>query len=156
MSCLTANILGTSIVKAGANYYAGYNISWTWQTQGGTEGDPYNDAYAKCYWESANELWMAIIDGESFENAFARCIAKYNEWIDKWYAIGGADALEQITWLLHDRDGLVMLTPASPYPPSPPLEMDLNILLPAVLVVGMMIYSLWPRGKKSTSSRKKS
>lgn len=155
MSCLTALVLGTKIVQAGANHYAGYNISWTWQTQGGTDGDPYDDYYAKCYWESANELWVAICDGETFENAVNRCIAKYTEWINFWENSGDPSAVDQITWLLHDRDGLCMLTPAQPFPPSPAIELDWNILAPTVLVLGMIVTALWPWGKKKPRSRTK-
>lgn len=156
LSCLTANVLGTKIVQAGANYFAGYNISWTWQTQGGTDGDPYEDYYARCYWESANELWVAICDGKTFEEAVAQCINKYTEWIDIWYNSGDPSALDQITWLIHDRDGLCMLTQASPYPPSPPVELDWQILAPTMLVLGMMVTALWPWGKKTSRSHTKS
>ena len=155
LSCLTANLLGTAIVQAGAEHYAGYNISWTWEMQGTTDDDPYTDFYGKCYWESANELWIAICDGATFEQALQRCIAKYNEWIEYWYQSEDPSAIEQIGWLLHDRDGLVMLTPANPNPPAPALELDWHIIVPTVVVVGIALFALLSKDKKKSSRHKK-
>ena len=46
LSCLTANGLGPAMMEQGAVAYAGYNVSWTWISESGTEGDPYEDIYA--------------------------------------------------------------------------------------------------------------
>lgn len=112
LSCLTANGLGSAIIHAGGQQYAGFNISWTWMaTGGGATGDPYDDKYAYGFYESANELWMAVIDGLPFHKAVQKSIDKYNEWIDYWYNEGASDPYSQdaIKWLAHDRDGLVHL-----------------------------------------------
>jgi len=111
LSCLTANGLGPAIIAAGGKSYAGFNISWTWMSDSGTAGDPYDDIYAKGFYESSNEYWVALIDGYNFGDACQRSIDKYNEWIDYWiYENPGASgAASAITWLAHDRDGLVAL-----------------------------------------------
>lgn len=111
LSCLTANSLGPAIIENGATAYAGYDISWTWLSDSDPDGDndPYDDPYALCFWESANELWMALLDGESFDNAMKSAVAKYNEWIDYWMYTNPDDeyAEDCIMWLAHDRNGLV-------------------------------------------------
>lgn len=108
MSCLTGQQLGPEMIQKGAMAYAGFNISWTWITEASTEGDPYNDKYAKCFWESANALWIALCDGYEFMEAVDKSVAKYNEWIDYWFANSNIEgASECITWLIVDRDGLV-------------------------------------------------
>ena len=77
----------------------------------GTEGDPYADRYGRGFWESANELWVALCDGEEFHASVQRSIDKYNQWIDYWYYDNPEDpyAQEAIKWLTYDRDGLVAL-----------------------------------------------
>jgi hypothetical protein len=117
LSCLTANALGPEIMKKGALAYAGFNISWTWVADTDVNNnfnypDPYQDNYAKCFFESANELMVAITKGYSFIEAVQASVAKYNEWIQYWYKDNPSDPASQdcIMWLAHDRDGLVALT----------------------------------------------
>lgn len=109
LSCLTGNSLGPAIIQNGGAAYAGYNISWTWITEGTTEGDPYIDKYGKCFWESGNELWIALCDGYEFMEAIDKIIEKYNQWIDYWFYTNPDDdyAEECIMWLAYDRDGLI-------------------------------------------------
>jgi len=116
LSCLTAIGLGPEIIKKGALAYAGFNISWTWIADEDNDGnfkyqDPYNDPYALCFYESANELWKAIIDGKTFHDAVQQSRDKYDEWIDYWFYDKPQDPYSQecIKWLAHDRDGLISL-----------------------------------------------
>ena len=111
MSCLTANGLGPTIMQKGALAYAGFTVSWTWLSESGTERDPYDDIYARGFWESANELWRALLDGVEFREAVLASIAKYNEWIDYWFYDKPQDPYSQecIKWLAVDRDGLLSL-----------------------------------------------
>lgn len=110
LSCLTANGLGPAIMENGAINYAGFDIEWTWISESGTEGDPYADSYAHGFWESANELWMAHLDGYNFHETIQCSIDKYNEWIDYWYDHPEDPSSDDcIMWLLWDRDGLVGL-----------------------------------------------
>ena len=109
LSCLTANGLGPAIIQNGGKAYAGFNISWTWMSSSGTAGDPYDDWYAKGFYESANELWVALLDGVTFEDALQQSRDKYTEWIDFWYNTPDPAASSTIKWLLYDRDGLVGL-----------------------------------------------
>ena len=109
LSCLTANELGPAIIAAGGKSYAGFNISWTWMMITGTDGDPYDDMVGKGFFESANELWKALVDNSLFGDACQQSRDKYTQWIDYWYEAGGPYAASAIRWLLHDRDGLVGL-----------------------------------------------
>lgn len=112
-SCLTANGLGPAIIENGGKAFAGFNISWTWLAEmpPGAIGDPYGDKYAHGFYESANELWIALIDGYNVEGACQQSVDKYNEWIDYWFGPGSgiSGAADAIKWLAYDRDGLVAL-----------------------------------------------
>jgi len=109
LSCLTANLLGPAMIATGAKSYAGFNISWTWLTEGSIMRDPYDDKYAKGFYESSNELWKALCDGYTFKQALSASVAKYNYWINYWYNSSDPNKNELIKWLAHDRDGLVGL-----------------------------------------------
>ncbi len=117
LSCLTANSLGPMIMKKGALAYAGFNVEWTWIAETDTDNnfiyvDPYQDKYAKGFYESANELMIALSNGSSFIEAVQASIQKYNDWISYWYHDNPGDPSSQdcIMWLAHNRDGLVALT----------------------------------------------
>jgi len=115
LSCLTGIALGPAIIEAGALAYAGFNISWSWiidpQNPEGTGGDPYEDLYAISMYDSANELWYAISDGDGFSTAVQRSVDKYTEWIDYWfYENPGAPYSQQCIGILaSNRDSLVAL-----------------------------------------------
>jgi len=116
LSCLTAGGLGPEIINQGALAYAGFNVNWTWIGETDANDnfsypDPYNDPYAYGFYESANELWKALVDGKTFQEAIMQSRNKYDEWIDYWYYTNPEDPVSQdcIMWLAHDRDGLVGL-----------------------------------------------
>lgn len=111
-SCLTANGLGPAIIESGGLAYAGFNISWTWISEGPPVGDPYNNKYARGFFESANELWMSLIDHKTIQESADDSVAKYNEWIEYWRDGPGSsdpNAANVLKWLAYDRDGLVVL-----------------------------------------------
>lgn len=116
LSCLTANGLGPKIIENGAIAYAGFNISWTWLGDIDNNGefiypDPYNDPYALGFYQSANQLWVSLLDGKTFQEAVQDSINMYDTWIDYWFNDNPQDPYSQecIKWLAHDRDGLVAL-----------------------------------------------
>jgi hypothetical protein len=116
LSCLTANQLGPAIMDAGASAYAGFDISWTWLTNNGVSGDPYEDKYSKGFHESANQLWNSISDGKTIDVACKDSVDKYNFWINYWMYEKPNDiyAQEAIKWLVWDREGLIFF----PTPPN--------------------------------------
>jgi len=132
LSCLTANSLGPAIIQNGANAYAGYRISWTWVSDSGSDGDPYQDLYAKGFYESANELWLALIDGATFEEAVQAAIDRYNWWIDYWFNENpeAPQSQDAIMWLIHDRNGLVALYPG--------MEMEIKVNWPLIAIGGAL------------------
>lgn len=107
LSCLTAQQLGQAIVNSGAKAYAGFMQEWQWVIAGTTDDDPYLDEIGLGFFESANELWKAMIDGATLRQALTASIAKYNQWIDHWFEIGGPYISEIIGALAHDRDILM-------------------------------------------------
>jgi len=110
-SCLTGRSLGPKIIELGGKAYAGFTEEWVWLTTDGTKGDPYDDPYAHCFFESGNELAKTLFDGHNFSDAKNASIAKYNEWINYWKTEGITDpnASEMIKWLAWDRDALITL-----------------------------------------------
>jgi len=90
-----------------------FNVSWTWvaDTDESDEfvyPDPYNDPYAYGFYESANELWKALVDGKTFQEAVQQSINKYDEWIDFWFDHSSYPlSASCIQYLAYDRDGLV-------------------------------------------------
>lgn len=111
LSCLTAIHLGPAIIANGGRAYAGFDISWAWMTETGTDTDPYQDRYARGFWESANEVWIALLDGQTITEAAQRSVDKYNEWIDYWIYENPGDPYseEAIGYLAADRDALTIL-----------------------------------------------
>jgi len=110
LSCLTANGLGSAIINAGGIAYGGFNISWTWMTNS-VEVDPYIDWYAEGFYRSSNEFPIALIQTETVARARDRSIAEYSRWVNIWETERSDDihAAETIKWLIHDRDGLIVL-----------------------------------------------
>jgi hypothetical protein len=138
LSCLTGNLLGPAIIRIGAKAYAGFNISWTWMSDSGTDGDPYEDIYARCFWESANELWIALLDGKSFIDSVQASRNKYDEWIDYWFYDKPEDPNSEdcIMWLAHDRDGLVAYTSGDEIVS----EAGMGWIIPVMAIAGFLYY----------------
>lgn len=139
LSCLTANGLGPSIIENGATSYAGFDISWTWLAEGEPTGDPYMDWYAKGFWESANELWVAYLEGEAFIATIQRSIDMYNAWIDYWYDHPEDPSSDDcIMWLIFDRDGLVGITQEGTI--TQPGKLSISVTIPLLVLLGAMAY----------------
>ena len=108
-SCLTARELGPKIIEHGGWSYAGFKQIWVWLTEGEAVGDPYDDKYAKGFYESGNELIIALLNRKTIKDAVQASIDKYNEWIDYWKTSGDPHASECIKWLAWDRDALTLI-----------------------------------------------
>lgn len=119
LSCLTANELGPAIIAVGGIAYGGYKIAWTWLTQASSveDVDPYTDWYGEGFYRGSNEFPIALIQGDPVWKAKERCIAEYNRWINIWETERADDpsSATAIKWLLHDRNGLVVLGDESAY-----------------------------------------
>lgn len=108
LSCQTGSVLGQGMVTDGADSFAGYTEDWTWACEGGTEVDPYEDKYGKCFFESANQLWISLLDGKSFGVAYQDCLNKYDEWITYWLNSGDMNAGTIVGYLAGNRNSLVL------------------------------------------------
>lgn len=107
-SCLTARQLGPKIIEHGGWSYAGFKEEWVWVPDR-LGGDPYDDKYAKGFFESGNELIIALLDKKTMQEAVQASLDKYNEWIDYWKQSDDPGASECIKWLAWDRDALTLL-----------------------------------------------
>lgn len=122
-SCLTARELGHKIIERGGWSYAGFTEEWVWIAEGEIEGDPYDDRYAKGFFESGNELIKALLDEKTMQEAVQASINKYNEWIDYWKESDDLYASECIKWLAWDRDALTLIgSPEASLVVSAPIE----------------------------------
>lgn len=134
LSCLTANSLGPAIINAGGIAYAGFDIAWTWMVSS-VEVDPYTDWYAEGFYRGSNEFPIALIQAETVAHARDRSIAEYNRWINIWETerADNSGAASAIKWLIHDRDGLVVLGDLSIIVahPGPRTAMNVEVKPPA-------------------------
>lgn len=105
LSCYTGVSLGPAIIEKGGLAYGGYRVAWTWMASNVGQ-DPYEDKYAEGFYRSSNEFAVALIEGCSVGVAKERCLAEYDRWIEIWRERGNASVIK---WLIHDRDGLVVL-----------------------------------------------
>ncbi len=116
ISCLTGKQLCSEILDQGGKAAVGYNVTWTYvalwkDVMNPVEfkyDDPYDDLYAKGFWESANEFTKSLLDGKTIPEAVQACIDKYDEWIDFWFDHSSYPlSASCIQYLAYDRDGLV-------------------------------------------------
>jgi len=138
----SCNSLGDTIIESGGLAYAGFAISWTWAAPGGPYGDPYDDVHSRCFWESGNELILALLQLKTLSEAGDQSIAKYNEWINYWKNEGSGDphATDCIKYLVYDRDGLRLKgnLNATLVPPSQPLWKPIVAMLP-IFGIGLLV-----------------
>jgi len=129
-SCLTARELGPKIIEYGAISYIGYNEEWAWVSSTTPAGDPYNDPYAACFFDSASEIIRALVDGCTVGQAVQKSIDKYNAWISYWEQSEDIYASEIIKWLIWDRDALTQLgdTEARLIPPDKEIGIFVKVL----------------------------
>lgn len=107
-SCLTARQLGPKIIEYGGWSYAGFTEKWVWLAEDAW-GDPYEDKYARGFFESGNELIKSLLDKKTMQEAVRDSIGKYNEWINYWLQSDDRFASECVKWLVWDRDALTLL-----------------------------------------------
>lgn len=108
LSCMTGQELGPAIINQGGEAFAGFVQEWKW-VSANPGGDPYNDCYACCFYDSANVLWFTLADGNTFGEAVEASIDKYDYWISYWFESKNMYADTIIGLLAHDRDILVAL-----------------------------------------------
>jgi hypothetical protein len=141
LSCLTANVLGPDMVRKGARCYIGYRVEFTWVQE--RVQDPLADRYGRAFFEPVLELIYRLADGRTAADAFRASVDRWNYWIDYWTRSGDVAAPLMVAFLLHDRDGQVLLGDGSatvtapapaPAPAVPPL------LAPLALAFGSVVF----------------
>jgi len=124
-SCLTGRELGHKIIDYGAVAFIGYKEEWIWITKGKIE-NPYNDPYARGFFEAGNQIIFSLLDGKPVCVAVQDAINVYNTWIEFWKKQLFKDpyASECIKYLAWDRDALVQY--GNIYATLIPCEMIVN------------------------------
>jgi hypothetical protein len=141
LSCLTGNVLGPDMVSKGARCYVGYRVEFTWMQE--RAQDPLADRYGRAFFEPVLELIYRLADGRTAADAFRASVDRWNYWIDYWTRSTDPAAPLMVAFLLHDRDGQVLLGDGSatvtapapaPAPAVPPL------LAPLALTFGSVVF----------------
>ncbi len=98
LSCSCGVGLGPDAVMKGATTVFAYTIDFTWMTD-----------YPEGYFESVNAISNALVDGRTTQEAMDLSLASWNDWIDYWADSEDPMAPTIIGWMIHDRDGQVLL-----------------------------------------------
>ena len=118
LSCLTANLLGPSIVNKGGLAYEGYKVEFSlYEIFYSEEFPPYpiDGTEYRLNW-----IWMepevlltnAVLNGKSVEEAYNIAMSRYQAWIDYWSSCDPEKepiAAEIISSLLEDFENLSVL-----------------------------------------------
>lgn len=139
-SCLTAQLLGPSIISKGGLAYIGSYETWTWVDLDGS-GDPYADPYAKCFFESANQIPIALLNGRTVGEATALGLERYDYWIDWWGRSTDSNAPEIIKWLIWDRENTRQLGLAEASATTV-VQIPLEAASPALTTLSLLVGAL--------------
>ena len=134
LSCLVGRELGPSIIRKGGKAFLGWQVEFTWVVE--SPYDPATDPYAKAFEDMVNSMAAVILRGGSMREAYNAGIATANKWIDYWSRQDDIRAPEIIKWLIHDKEGLVLLGEETIRPPTPVVAVrptGLGITLPISL-----------------------
>jgi hypothetical protein len=125
MCCLSGSALGPRIIDAGGLAFFGYKEEFGF----------YIGSAEPAFREPANQGWLKLAEGQPVKEALHAMTEKFDEWL-AYYTRGegrdNPDAPIIASWLIHDRDCLVVLgdmelkirdIPAPPEPdPASPWE----------------------------------
>jgi hypothetical protein len=139
-NCLTAQLLGPSMISKGGLAYIGSYETWTWVDSDGA-GDPYADIYAKCFFESANAIAIALLNGKTVGEATAMGMERYSYWIDWWGRSTDANAPEIIKWLIWDKENTRQLGLAEASATTV-VQVPLAAASPALPVLSLLVGAL--------------
>jgi len=118
MCCLSGSALGPRIIGAGGLAFFGYREEFGF----------FLGSAESAFRESANSGWVKLLEDESVGGALNAMLEKFNEWLDYYTeGPGSKDPNAPLigSWLVHDRDCLVVLGDMNlrlvdiPTPPRP-------------------------------------
>lgn len=123
ISCLTAPGLGKDISQQPGSY-VGWKVNFTFIADSATT------IYTTGFKEGAITMSVGILNGLTYQQAYAATIQKFNDWINFWLQQPDPVAPEVVKWLTWNRDGLTVLTPNFTVDnPAPGSSADISIPL---------------------------
>lgn len=144
-SCYTGLELGPSMFGKNAEAYIGYDRDFRFIID--TSLSPLEDSLfstAQPFQEIVVEVMVRLLRGQSIQDVWSGGVAKCDEWIAKLYDRPEYKWSQVISFLRHNRDGLICLgervTP--PVPPAPPIASYLPTAVSAGVGVALMFISV--------------
>ena len=128
LACLAGQQLGKTTFEKGSPVVVAYLPEFIWNVN--PSYTPDKDPLAAPFADVAVEPILAMIDGLSPKEVYARVMKKYDEVYNKWARDPSPDAAMVLTSLDNNRRGLIIYAGEGPItaPPSP--------ILPALLALG--------------------
>jgi hypothetical protein len=144
LSCYTGAGLGPDMVSKGVRCYIGYKVTFTWIQE--RIQDPTVDRYGKSFFEPVLEILNRLADGHTMGEAFRASLDRWNYWIDYWSRSTDPEAPVVLTYLIHDRDGQVLIGDetariVSAVPILTYVAMAVLGSLPVLVTAGITLYS---------------
>lgn len=133
-SCSTGVSLGPSMFSKNAEAYIGFQNDFIFIIR--EEGiDPLADEYAKGFFEPLIAFAEVLLAGGSLREAYEAAVAKWNEWITYWWTSPDPVASQIITYLIWDRDSLVVISKEGIYVAAPKASKIPIIMIPVGLAI---------------------
>jgi len=145
IACNTALELGPSAVNKGALAYIGWQEDFVFAINAQYIERPTEDPYAYAFFDTANKIGYALLEGKTVKESYELAIQNFNKWIKYWRGVGDPMAQQIITWLYWDRDNLIAITKEGLYTiPAPEMPYNLTplIIMPAGLLAVHLIKKL--------------
>lgn len=153
LSCLAGKLLGVQMVLNSGLAFLGYDEEWVWIAED-VNSDPYEDKYAKAFYESDNACSIVLSLSLNIPQANIEMTDSYNQWIDYWLENPDNDpyAIEIAKWLIWDRDAIVVYTYETVKVPQHSPLLPLTVM--SLPVVFGLIYGLSKEEKKNERNNK--
>ena len=102
-TCSSAALLGNKCIDLGCKAFIGYDSEFIFIIDTARSTQPLRDEKAKPFLESANQIVISIIKGNSIGEAFEMSQAKYDKWIEYYSAHYPEEAPHILPWLIWDK-----------------------------------------------------
>lgn len=110
LSCRSANILGKTTVKNGAESFIGYEEDFVIVTDSEREATPLKDNIASSFLRPSNQVAISLLKGKTTKESSEKSKKEFKKEIKKYLSSSYEEGTEQIiSYLLWDMDNQVVL-----------------------------------------------
>mgnify|MGYP001557806115 FL=1 len=111
LACDSATTVGHSAVKQGTTAYIGYTEPFSFLTNKNKECRPKDDELANSFKEASNQVGLALLNGKTPAEAYARSQLKFKELMQKFSASNAPPEAEEIRfWLFWNMQAQTVLS----------------------------------------------